>query len=123
MRLGLTQADAANKQGEHEGKVHPLAKGEYTPYPANVSLEEPRLDLSPMMTPHGKITFTALGDTDVAIRNPPVEPLIDIVRGTVKGRGRWQPRFKNWIVKVEDYGEVRCQIEARLAQARDLRRA
>jgi hypothetical protein len=123
MRLGLALADAANKQGEEGGKVHPLAIGESTPYPAKASLEEPRLDLSPMMTPHGKITFTALGDTEVAIRNSPVEPLIEIVRGTVKGRGRWQPRFKNWIVKVEDYGEVRCQIEARLAQARDRRRA
>jgi hypothetical protein len=123
MRLGLAKAEAANKQGEEGGKVHLLAIGESTPHPAKVSLEEPRLDLSPMMTPHGKITFTALGDTEVAIRNLPVEPLIDIVRSTVKGRGRWQPRYKNWIVKVEDYGEVRRQIEARLAEARDRRRA
>ncbi|MGB3710084.1 MAG: hypothetical protein WA985_00175 [Erythrobacter sp.] len=122
-RLGLDQADAANKQGEKNGNVHPLPEAESTPAPAQVSPHEPKLDLSPMMTPHGDITFIALGDTKVAIRNPAVEPLIEVVRGTVKGRGRWQPRFKNWIVKVEDFEAVRCEIGVRLAEAKDQRRA
>jgi hypothetical protein len=123
MRLGLEQADTANKQGVERGNVHPLPGGQNKPSPAQVLPGEPRLDLSPMITPHGDITFVALGDAEVAIRNPPVEPLIEVVRGTVKGRGRWQPRFRNWIVKVGDFSEVRCEIETLLAKARDQRRA
>ncbi|MGB7370332.1 hypothetical protein [Erythrobacter sp.] len=122
-RLGLEQADGVNGQGEDTGNVRPLPVAEATPPPAQVSPDEPKLDLSPMTTPHGDIAFIALGDTEVAIRNPAVEPLIEVVRGTVKGRGRWQPRFKNWIVKVEDFEEVRCEIGARLAEAKDQRRA
>lgn len=123
VRLGLEQANTANKQGGEASNIHPLPIGEHTPSPAQVSLDEMELDLSPMATPHGNITFAALGNSEVAIRNPPVEPLINIVRGTVKGRARWQPRFKNWIVKVEDFSGLRCQIEAKLGQNGDRRRA
>ncbi|UAB78286.1 NERD domain-containing protein [Erythrobacter sp. SCSIO 43205] len=85
------------------------------------SQDEP--DLSTIVSPYGEIKFVALGNSEVAIRNPPVERLIEAVRGTVKGRGRWQPRFKNWIVKRQDFAQVRQQIENKLAASKSERRA
>ncbi|MGB7370788.1 nuclease-related domain-containing protein [Erythrobacter sp.] len=122
-RLGLEQADGSDTPCEGSSSVHPLSASDRTPPEAKGPVDEPGLDLSPLKTPDGDITFIALGDTEVAIRNAAIEPLIEAVRGTVKGRGRWQPRYKNWIVKVEDFAEVRCQIEARLAEVREQRRA
>ena len=123
LRLGLKRPDADNKHSVEENNVQPLPLSEKTPSPAQALPEEPGLDLSPILTLHGNITFVALGDTEVAIRNPPEEPLIEVIRGTVKGLGRWQPRFRNWIVKAEDFGEVRRQIEAQLIEAKDRRQA
>jgi hypothetical protein len=122
-RLGLDRMPAANEHAGGRRNIHPLRAGVENSHSGRVSPTKSPLDLSPLVTPHGNIEFRALGDTEVAIRNPPVEPLIEIVRGTVKGQGRWQPRFKNWIVKVDDFETVRCQIEARLTQAKDRWRA
>lgn len=122
-RLGLDRAAAAHERVGETGNIHPLPVGEKTLPPARVPPDKPKLDLSPLMTLHGTINFIALGDTEVAIRNPPSEPLIEIVHGTVKGKGRWQPRFRNWIVRVDDFEAVRCQIEARLIQTKHRWRA
>ena len=122
-RLGLDRTAAPHDRAGEKRSIHSLPARAESLHPGGLPPETSQPDLSPLVTPHGNIDFRALGDTEVAIRNPPVEPLIGIVRSTVKGRGRWQPRFKNWIVKVEDFGTVRSQIEARLTQARDRWRA
>lgn len=114
-RLGLE--DRTGNEENADRKVEPAPFREGDPSQAEPMADGSGLDLSALMTRHGDITFVALGESEVAIRNPPVEPLIDVVRGTVKGRGRWQPRFRNWIVKVEDFREVRRQIGERLIQA------
>ena len=114
-RLGL--GDLAGREDGADRQVEPPDCGQETPSPAEPKRADPKLDLSAFVTRHGDITFVALGESEVAIRNPPVEPLIDVVRGTVKGRGRWQPRFRNWIVRAEDFGDVRSQIGKRLIQA------
>ena len=115
-RLGLEPKKPYTQEQQRGSNVSVLLKAKQ-----EASRIEP--DLSIIATPHGEITFIALGETEVAIRNPPVKPLIDAVRGTVKGRGRWQPRFKNWIVKIEEFAEVRREIEDRLEEARSERRA
>ncbi|MGB3797370.1 MAG: nuclease-related domain-containing protein [Alteraurantiacibacter sp.] len=122
-RLGLDQADTVISRSGEASNVHPLPVSEDTQSSLQVPPNKPDLDLSPVKTSHGDITFVPLGNTEVAIRIPPVELLIKRVRATVKGQARWQPRYKNWIVKVEDFSGVRGQIEARRAEARDRRRA
>lgn len=122
-RLGLDREVAPHEQAGETRSIPRLTAGEETLTLARMHPEKPKLDLSPLTTPHGTISFTALGDTEVAIRNPPLDPLIEIVRGTVKGKGRWQPRFRNWIVRVEEFEAIRCQLEARLLHAKDRWRA
>jgi len=122
-RLGIEPANAANQQIAELRNVHPLSATEKGSPPTQEAADARKLDLNPITSPHGDVTFIALGDTEVAIRNAAIEPLIEAVRGTVKGRGRWQPRFKNWIVKREDFAAVKREIEARLAVSADRRRA
>lgn len=122
-RLGLQKANAANRQSKGLRSVQPLSAVADGPTPSQGSEDDDKLDLSPIPTSHGDITFIKLGDTEVAIRNAAIEPLIEVVRGTVKGRGRWQPRFRNWIVKRDDFGAVKREIEARLAGSRNRRQA
>ena len=59
-------------------------------------------DLSPIATDHGEITFIAISANEVAIRHSKTEPLIEAVRSAAKGRGRWNPRYRNWIAKAGD---------------------
>lgn len=115
-RLGFEQTTPETQEQQGSSNVRALRE----PKEATSQFEP---DLSTIPTPHGKITFIALGDKEVAIRNPPVEPFIDAVRGTVKGRGRWQPRYRNWIVKIEDFAEIRDQIQERLDSAKSERSA
>lgn len=115
-RLGLEPTAPPSQEQQRGSNVHALRK-------AKEETSQLKPDLSKITTPHGEIKFIALGETEVAIRNPPVEPLIDAVRGTVKGRGRWQPRFKNWIVRIEEFAEIRREIEDRLEEAKSERRA
>ena len=121
-RLGINTANLANQHTAKPRNVHSLSAVENGSPPSQGSTDDHKFDPSPITTPHGNITFIALGDTEVAIRNAAIEPLIEAVRGTVKGRGRWQPRFKNWIVKREDFAAVKREIEARLAGSESRRR-
>lgn len=122
-RLGLEQMSAPTREAQDVSNVRALEVAHNVTAPVKSAASQHKSDLSSLTTPFGKVTFVALGDTEVAIRNPPVEPLIEAVRGTVKGRGRWQPRYKNWIVKNEDFAEMRQQIEERLTEAQSQRRA
>ncbi|WJY17466.1 nuclease-related domain-containing protein [Alteriqipengyuania flavescens] len=113
-RLGLGQGDQAEEGARKADNVHRLPVKRNASSPETPSSQQSRLDLSPLGTPHGEITFRELGNGEVAIRNPPAKPLIEVVRGTVRGRGRWQPKYKNWIVKAEHFADLREQIESRL---------
>ncbi|MDY7097245.1 MAG: nuclease-related domain-containing protein [Pseudomonadota bacterium] len=117
-RIGLNQSDAPDprKETKKKNNVHPITQRKVKQPPEQEVADDIKLDLSPIKTPHGDVSFIALESDEVAIRNAAIEPLIDAVRGTVKGRGRWQPLFKNWIVKVEDFQEVRLKIETRLSE-------
>lgn len=122
-RLGIDTANLANQHTAKPKNVHPLSTVKSGSPATQRSADDRKLDLSPITTPHGIISFIELKDSEVAIRNAAIEPLIEAVRGTVKGKGRWQPRFRNWIVKKEIFGEVRREIETRLVDSENRRRA
>ena len=122
-RLGLSCATEFDAQDTAGSNIHALPVPKASRSDASASPDKLHLDLCPLTTAYGDITFIALGDAEIAIRHPPTDPLIEVVRGTVKGRARWQPRYRNWIVKAEIFADVRAQIEARLAEQAGRRRA
>lgn len=65
-------------------------------------------------TPHGDITIkiTKLG---YAIRNPYQPDVIEIVKTTCKGRGKWNGMYKNWLVSKDNISGVVVDIQAKVA--------
>jgi len=65
-------------------------------------------------TPHGEITIRDIGG-DYAVRNPAHPDIIKIVKGTCKGRGKWNPRYRNWIIGKNEIISVATEISAKVA--------
>lgn len=57
-------------------------------------------------TTHGFIHLRKLPDGRIALRNDPDENLIGLVRKACKGRGTWNPRFRNWIIEETDLPRI-----------------
>lgn len=66
-------------------------------------------------TPHGEITIRDIGD-DYAVRNPPHPDIIEIVKSVCKGRGKWNPRYRNWLIGKDDIGTVATDLTTRIAK-------
>lgn len=67
-------------------------------------------------TSQGKITITKLPDGRLALRSEPNPELIDAIKGSCKGRARWNPRFRNWVFENEALELILARIERRLAR-------
>ena len=65
-------------------------------------------------TPHGDITIK-LTKMGYAIRNPYQSDVIEIVKTTCKGRGKWNGMYKNWLVGKDDINSVAADIAAKVA--------
>lgn len=56
-------------------------------------------------TPHGDITIRST-PYGYAVRNPYNRDIIEIVKAACKGRGKWNPNYKNWIITEADIRQV-----------------
>jgi hypothetical protein len=63
-------------------------------------------DTSVITTPFGKVTIKRIPDGRFAVRNDKSDALIELVRGACKGRGQWNPRFRNWLIGEADRATV-----------------
>lgn len=63
-------------------------------------------------TRFGSIMFTRVSDGLVALRNDKNAELIELVRSACKGKGRWQPRYRNWLLKDDDLPTVLMNLKA-----------
>lgn len=61
---------------------------------------------STIMTPHGEIRLVPLPDGRVALRHGTAPKIIEVVKGACKGRGQWNPRYRNWIISPEHIDSV-----------------
>ncbi|UUR07918.1 nuclease-related domain-containing protein [Sphingomonas glaciei] len=57
-------------------------------------------------TPHGCIKIARIPDGRFSIRNAPDEQLIELVRAACRGRAKWVPRYRNWLVTGDRLPEV-----------------
>ena len=65
---------------------------------------EPQIET--ITTPHGTITIRQINDNCFAIRAEDNAEMIEVVKKACKGRARWNPRYKNWLVDEERFDEV-----------------
>lgn len=65
-------------------------------------------------TPYGEITIRDIGG-DYAVRGPRHPDIIEIVKGTCKGKGKWNPRYTNWLVGKDNIASVAADISAKVA--------
>lgn len=64
-----------------------------------------------VQTRHGAIRLNQLEGSDVAIRHAPDENLSAAVREACRGRARWNPRYRNWIVPSDRLEEVLAALQ------------
>lgn len=57
-------------------------------------------------TPHGQVTISRIPDGRYAIRNERSDALIAAVKQACTGRGRWNPRYRNWLVEEAELDAV-----------------
>lgn len=64
-------------------------------------------------TPYGDITIkiTQLG---YAIRNPYQPDIVEIMKTTCKGHGRWNSKYKNWLVNKDSIITVTTEIQSKV---------
>ena len=62
-------------------------------------------------TEFGVVTITRVSDGLLALRNEKNAELIEVIRAACKGKGRWQPRYRNWLLKDADLPEVLMDLE------------
>lgn len=65
-------------------------------------------------TPHGEITIRDIGG-DYAVRNPAHPDVIEIVKGACKGKGKWNARYRNWIVSKDQIASIAADISKKAA--------
>jgi len=68
-------------------------------------------------TEFGSVTITRVSDGLIALRNEKNSELIEVVRAACKGKGRWQPKYRNWLLKDADLPEILIILEADGSQA------
>lgn len=61
-------------------------------------------------TAHGDVRLVPLPDGRVALRHGTSAEIIDLVKGACKGRGQWNPRYRNWIVAADRIDDVVAAI-------------
>ncbi len=57
-------------------------------------------------TAHGDVHLVTLPDGRIALRHGTAPEIIDIVKKACKGRGQWNPRYRNWIVPGDKLPDV-----------------
>ena len=61
-------------------------------------------------TAHGEVRLVTLPDGRIALRHGTTPEIIDIVKRACKGRGQWNPRYRNWIVPGDKMPDVLAAI-------------
>ena len=79
------------------------------PSPAAPTFDMDKL-LETVATPYGDIEFRTLTTGDVAFKTPANEVVIEASKAVLKGKARWNARYRNWLVKPEDFPELRRQF-------------
>lgn len=64
-----------------------------------------------VQTRHGPIRLNELEGGDVAIRHAPNENLSTAVKEACRGRARWNPRYRNWIVPADRLDDVLAALQ------------
>jgi len=67
-------------------------------------------DKGQVATPLGIIKTQALEDGRVALRHDRDDRLSEALSNACKGRGQWNPRYKNWIVKADDLSAILAAV-------------
>lgn len=62
-------------------------------------------------TPHGEIRIARIPDGRFALRNEKNEALIEIVKHACRGKGQWNPRFRNWLISEDELPAVLRAIQ------------
>lgn len=57
-------------------------------------------------TAHGEVTISRIPDGRYALRNEKNDALIELVRNACRGKARWNPRFKNWLIESSELPAV-----------------
>lgn len=65
-------------------------------------------------TENGEVSITRLPDGRYALRNARDDALIDRVKTACRGKARWNPRYRNWIVPIEELPDIVQQIGGKL---------
>lgn len=88
--------------------VSSVATPVVAPVPSEASAPAAIADPAPseVATPFGVVTVKRIPDGSFALRHSGGEELIAHVRGVAGGRGRWQPRFRNWLIAEGDLADV-----------------
>ncbi|WP_114226597.1 MULTISPECIES: nuclease-related domain-containing protein [Sphingomonas] len=69
-------------------------------------------------TPFGEIKISRVSAAQVALRNDSDPRLIAVVRNACKGKGRWVPRYRNWLIADDDLGQVLDSIRQTAVDAK-----
>lgn len=67
-------------------------------------------------TSKGSIRIASLGDGRFTVRCDPEPSLIEIVRSSCSGIGRWNPRYRNWLIEPSRIEEIRVAISQKTAE-------
>lgn len=68
-------------------------------------------------TPHGEVTLKRVSENLIALRNEARPELIELVRASCRGKARWQPRYRNWLIAEARIGEVLEALTGKQQQA------
>lgn len=63
-----------------------------------------------IMTAHGEVRLVPLPDGRIALRHGAAPEIIEVVKGACRGRGQWNPRYRNWIVPGDKLHDVIAAI-------------
>lgn len=58
----------------------------------------------------GAVTISRMPSGAYALRNERNDALIEVVKRVCRGRGRWNPRFRNWLIGADEIGHVLAEL-------------
>lgn len=64
-------------------------------------------------TNHGEVRLVRLPDGAIALRHGSGAEIIELVRGACRGKGRWNARYRNWIIPEDRIHDVVATIRLR----------
>jgi hypothetical protein len=64
-----------------------------------------------IITLHGEIRIARIPDGRYALRSEKSEQLIEVLKEACRGRARWNPRYRNWLVSGEDIQQVLAVLD------------